>query len=306
LDKSVVNQPTAVADDSRYSGPIRHLVSLPGGLLAISSGKGSDQVGIYDPKNAPKKVGRLSVPEGHKLACPPVALDGGVLLADRAGQVSLLDPQTGDPLAVPFQPPLEPGAEVDWAPLAVVEGKPQVLLADGKSKLYWLGLQEEPRPHFEILAEAAVATPIVSPLAVLGETVYAGDAGKMLAPFSLPKLVRGKERLLDGLCALGPVRVGDGVLVATDDGYLCCLDAHGRMLWQKPLPYGPLAGLPLRLGSQYLLASRTGTLWRVDAATGKEIAKLETGYPLATGPVSLGRQLLVGGHDGTLYEVRQP
>jgi outer membrane protein assembly factor BamB len=294
-----------VADYARFSGPARYVVPLPGGSLAISSGKGSEHIGIYDPKNAPTIVGWLNVPDGHKLACPPVALDGGVLLADRAGQVSLLDLE-GDPLAEQFQPPLEPGAEVDWATPAVVDGKPQVLLADGKSKLYWLGLQEDPRPHLEILAEATVTTPIVSPLAVLGDTVYAGDASKMLAPFALPKLTRGKERLLDGFCALGPVRVGDGVLLATDDGQLLCLDAKGRLLWQSTLKYGPLAGLPLRLGAHYLLAARNGTLWRVDAATGKESGKFETGCPLATGPVALGRQLLVGGHDGTLYEVRQP
>jgi outer membrane protein assembly factor BamB len=128
----------------------------------------------------------------------------------------------------------------------------------------------------------------------------------VLAPFTLPKLVRGKERPLDGLCALGPVRVGDGVLLSTDDGQLLCFGAKGRLLWQNPLRYGPLAGLPLRVGSHYLLAARNGALWRVDAATGKELGKVETGYPLATGPVAFGGQLLVGGHDGTLYEVRQP
>jgi outer membrane protein assembly factor BamB len=281
-------------------------VPLAGGLLAVSSGKGSDQIGIYDPKNTPTKVGALRLPDGHKLACPPVALGDGVLLADRTALVSLLEPQTGDRLAVPFQPSVEPGAEFDWAAPAAVEGKPQVLLADGKSKLYWVALQDEPAPHLAILAMATVTSPIVSPLAVVGETVYAGDAGKTLAPFALPKLVRGKERPLDSLCALGPVRVGDSVLLSTDDNRLLCLNAKGRLSWQTQLRYGPLAGLPLRAGNHYLLAARNGTLWRVDAATGKELGKVETGCPLATGPVAFGGQLLVGGHDGTLYEVRQP
>ena len=204
LAKGVLSQPTAVPGLTLFPAPVRCVVPLPGGLLAISSGKGSKQVGIYDPNNAPTKVGPLTVPDGHELACPPVALDGGVLLADRAGQVSLLDPATGDPLAERFQPALEPGTQVDWMVPAVVEGKPQVVLADGKSKIYWLGLQDEPQSHLEVLAQATVTTPIVSPLAVLGNTVYAGDAGKMLAPFGLPKLARGKERLLDGFCASAP------------------------------------------------------------------------------------------------------
>ena len=152
---------------------------------------------------------------------------------------------------------------------------------------------------------ATVTSPIVSPLAMVGDTVYAGDAGKVLAPFSLPKLVRGKERPLDGLCALGPVRVGDGVLVSTDDGQLLCLTPRDACRGKTSCRYGPFAGLPLRVGGHYLLAAANG-------ACGELTRRPERSWEsrnrlsLATGPVAFGGQLLVGGHDGTLYEVRQP
>ena len=141
---------------------------------------------------------------------------------------------------------------------------------------------------------------------MLGETVYATDAGKVLVGLGLAETRPREGTPLGGRFAWGPARVGDAVLLATDDNHLLCLDAKGNRRWQTPLEHGPLAGAPLRLGGQYLLASRDGTIWRVDAATGKELGKLDVGCPLATGPVARGGRLLVGGHDGTLYEVRQP
>jgi hypothetical protein len=87
---------------------------------------------------------------------------------------------------------------------------------------------------------------------------------------------------------------------------LHCLDAEGKLLWQVPLPYGPLAGDPLELDGAYVLAAAVGVIWRIDPATGNELARIETGYPLATGPTLLGEDLLVAGEDGSLYKVPKP
>jgi outer membrane protein assembly factor BamB len=302
--RAAVREPDTAPDATMLKQPIRHLARLTSGLVAMSAGRGSDLVGVFDPKNiSADKLYWPTMPD--KLACAPIAMGQGLLVATRAGQICLLEPQQATPLAEPFQPRLEPGAEVEWTTPAVL-GERQIVVSDGKSKVYYLRIQDEPKPHFEIITETVVAKPILSPLAALGEMAYGVDAGKLLAAFALPKLAPGKGLTLGGQCAWGPGCFGDRVVLSTDDGRLLCLDARGNLLWNEPLPYGPLAGAPLRLGETLLLASRRGTIWRVDVAKGKERGKLDVGLPLATGPVLFGQQLLVGGHDGTLYELRQP
>ena len=226
-------------------------------------------------------------------------------MPSKGGQVFWIDPQQGEPLAEPFQPRLEPGAELDWTIPAIISDT-QAVLADGKTAIYLLGVQDQPKPHLAALAQTAVAKPIAAPLGVLGQTAFVADASGGLTVLGLPALAHGNEVALGGRCIWGPSRVGDNVFVSTDDNHLLCFDSKGNRVWRVALDHGPLAGAPLRLGDHFLLASRSGFVWRAEAATGKELAKVDAGYPLATGPVLCGQKLLIGGHDGTLYEVRQP
>ena len=58
------------------------------------------------------------------------------------------------------------------------------------------------------LAEAKAAplskAPLVSPVAVLGKSVYVADADDNLLSFVLPELSPGKSTALGGHCAWGP------------------------------------------------------------------------------------------------------
>jgi outer membrane protein assembly factor BamB len=298
----VIDEPGAPADASKLKKPLRCALQLSGGLLALAAEAGTDQIGILDPQSQPLRLRWFKTP--NALACAPVAAAGGLLIPGKIGQVYLLDPD-GKPLAEPFQPRLEAGVELNWRTPAAV-GDKEAVLADGATKLYRLAVADQPKPHLVALAEATVAEPIVSPVAVVAETAYAVDGAGVLAAFELPKLTRAKQLTLSGRCVLGPIAVGGRVLLTTDDEKLLCMGAKGERLWQVALPYGPLAGTPLALGGHYLLASQSGVIWRIDAGSGKELGKVDLGLPLGTGVALLGDQLLVGGHDGTLYEVRQP
>ena len=173
----------------------------------------------------------------------------------------MFDPR-GNSLAEPFQPRLAPNSRIQWiAPTAVSER--EAVIADGKDHVYRLGLEDQPKPHLAPLAEAAVVKPIVVPPAVLGDTVFGANAGPTLNLFMLPTLAAGKDVPLGGACVWGPARIGDNVLLATDDDQLECFDAGGIRLWQQKLAYGPLAGAPadrrkLRLG----IARRHGSAHR--------------------------------------------
>lgn len=299
----VVNEPIAAADAWRVNKPINNVVPLPNGLLAMNGGKGSNLIGVFDPKDENPLLYLLT--RKDELACPPVAMGGGLLVADRAGQVSLIDPKTGDDLAKPFMPRLEPGEKIDWMPPAAADENSAVL-ADGRGKVYLLGIKDQPEPHIALLGQTTVANPVVSAMAVFGATAFGADSANMLGGFAIPKLERSKEVNLETRCNWGPVRIGDVVFVTTDDDRLLCIDAEGNVTWRVELKHGPLAGAPLRHGESFIIVARGGAIQRLDAANGNELGALEAGCPLATGASLLGDALLVGGYDGTIYKLRQP
>ena len=239
------------------------------------------------------------------LACPPIALADGLLAPLSAGQIYLLDPLSGNSLCTPFQPRLQPGTLPCWqGPVAV--GEKEVVISDGRKRLYRLQLVDKPSMRLAVAAEVELAEPIVSPLATTGKAVCGVEAAGKLDFFQLPDLTRSQQHALAGRCDWGPCRVGDRVMLTVQAGPCYCFDESGQPVWQAALPYGRLAGPPLAVKDHYLLAAASGVVWRVDAASGKELGKVDVGRPLATGPVQLGDRLLLGGHDGSLYGVSEP
>lgn len=285
--------------------PVGHVIRFDGGLLAMTAGEGSDRIAVFDPGQQQERFRWLQLPD--TLACPPIAFAGGLLAPCKVGQVYLIDPRNGSKQTEPFQPWLEGGVHIPWR-LPADAGKNGVVLADGRTRLYRVEIEAQPKPHLVARDQQELSQPIVSPVAVVGDVAYAVDAVGALCVFKLPELTPAKDQqqVLSGRCVWGPRRVGGQVILATDDGQLLCLDGSGELRWRVKLPYGPLAGTPLELGDHYILAATGGVVWRVDAESGKELGKIETGRPLGTGAVLLGRQLLLGGRDGSLYEIEQP
>jgi len=305
----IADQPTVALKPAEIRGPVTDVVAMKDRLLVMAFATGEKQLPVFDPQEA-NRFRWLFLPDplrGH-----PIAFSDGLLAPCEVGQVFLLDPRSGDKRAEPFQPALEGGVRVAWSrpvPVAaggVSDGESEFLVAEAHTGLYRVGIKDQPKRHLAMLAHADLTEPLVSPLAVLGQVAYAVDAADSLCAFELPKLTPGRPQPLGAKCLWGPGRVGDHVLLATDDDQLYCLDAKQQIVWQVALAYGPLAGAPLEADGHYLLASASGVIWRVEPATGRELAKLETGYPLGTGPVRLGDGLLVGGHDGSLHKVPLP
>jgi len=273
--------------------------ALEGGRLALVGGSGEARARIAG-KNPADRLRWLALPD--PLGSTPISFAGGLLVPGRLGQVFVIDPEDGRNLVDPFQPQLKAGVEYVWS-VPVKLGENEALLADGRDKLYRLGVSPQTTPHLVKLAEAPLAGPVTSPVVVLGETAYAVDGTDDLRSFVLPDLSAGPTWTLEGGVAWGPV-VSDGkVLVATRGGELLCLDDARKEIWRVPLPYGLLAGAPLSDDGGYLLATQNGVVYRIAAESGAELAKIEIGEPLAAGPVALGQRLLLTGHDGTLLVV---
>ena len=295
--KPIFVMPPAVTEET-----FTNQLVLGGGKLAIDSGAGSKRIMVLSPNETPLS---LSAEVPDELTCSPIAFGGRMLAPCRVGQVFLIDPTSAGRSVAPFQPRVSSGQKFQWQAAAVVD-KSRAVLTDGGRMIYLLGLKDQPQPQLTALAEREAETPIIRPLATVGDIVYGVDDDGRLCTFKLPELLPGEKTALSGRVTWGPRRVGDAVLLATDDGRLLCLSGQEKPLWNVALNIEVLAGDPLAVGSSYILATADGIILRIDAQTGKQQAKIETNRPLATGPTPYGDNLLIGGHDGCIHQIKQP
>jgi outer membrane protein assembly factor BamB len=277
------------------SGEWAMVVGAPG------SAKRDRQLLLVDPKSNKKRW--LPLPD--VLAAAPITFGEGLLVPCRVGQVFCLDPGDGKNQLEPFQPRLEAGTLFAWSSPARL-GEMEALISDGRTKLYRIGIEARPKPHLVALAEATLAEPTASRIAVLEKTAYVADSGGRLLSFALPDLMPGKDWPLGSPPVWGPIRAGDCVLVVSAKGDLLCVDDQQSLRWEVALPYGPLTGNPLVAGETILLTSVSGVVYRIDAATGAQRAKLDVEQPLAGSPLLLGDRLLLPGRDGTVLIVESP
>jgi hypothetical protein len=296
-------EPIVTVEASRLGKPLSSLLALPEERFAISSGAGTTPIAIYDPQEQERQFRWLVSP--HELAAAPASFAGGVMAACADGEVSLLDPMARvDRMAKPYAITLPGVTEWKWQVPQSVDDKLAVL-CDGDRRVIALHITGV----VPALTEAAVAmskSALVSPISVLGKSVYVVDADNKLASFTLPDLSPGKTQDIGGHCTWGPQVISNLVLMATDKNKLIAIDSRQQMIWQADLSYGPLAGAPFRAGADIYLASQSGIVWRIGAANGKERGKADAGCPLGSGPLVVGSRLIVGGQDGSLLEVKKP
>ena len=161
-------------------------------------------------------------------------------------------------------------------------------------------------------ASAELGDRITSPVALIGNTVYAVDAGGILHSMKLPNLTGATTTDIGAKAVWGPRRVGQRVLLSTGANQLVCLaDDDKRLHWQIDLPHDdPLAGAPITLGDDnggdFIITSTSGVISRIDADTGEEIAAVELNQPIGSGAVVHGGQLFVLARDGTLLRAPLP
>ena len=298
--QSVLDNPLVAIN--QIQRPVSGVARMRDGLLIVSTGRGSEQLEVFDPQATPKKFRPLVLPDA--LAANPIAFGKGIIAPCVAGQVFVLNPRSGGRLLEPFQPKQSATDRPDWQ--LPVDAGDSVLLSDGRKTLYRLGAVQQPKAHLAALNTVELDARMVTVPSIVGKTAYVVDEKDNLHPLALPKLDPGKPQPLGGRCTWGPYSVGDSLLVANDADKLLCFDADGKLSWSAGLIHGRPVGRPLAVGGDFILASYDGVVWRVAAATGKESAKLETGHSLGAGPVLLGDKLLLCGHDGSLYLIDQP
>ena len=286
---------------------VRESLALPNNQWAFFGRPISDEILLLDPAS---NAGSLSVVrldlQDAKPSALPTPFYGGLLIGSSTGPVYWIDAKTGQSKAHPFQPSLQPGVAMKWLSPAVTEDGRFAAIADQNGRAYMLTVSQASSPELVASLDVSTEKQLTGPLAVLGESVFATarDVGTaVMVSFNSADLQIQHEWSLEGQVAWGPKRMGDGVLIATDNGELIRWGTEPQPTWTVPLPYGPLAGEPLLDGDAILLASVSGVVWKVDAQTGEELAKIDVQEPLGTGPVVFRKRLLVCGGDGTVHIV---
>ena len=302
LKSPVVDQPVSKEFDTRHPIVLSTRTDLKDGSVVFAPLGGDTRMLLVA---ASPRAGRLlSVPD--PLACPPAALGKGLIVPTRIGQVSWLNPATGQPVATPFQPPLLVDSNVRWTiPSATTDGK-EFVISDGP-RVYRVALVREPVPHLEAAATSEeLAAPIVTAIATFDSLALAADAAGRLRVFRLPDLAIDQSIELGGGVTWGPRRIGKVALLATSNDELICLSSDAKIAWRQSLKQGPLAGTPAVSGEELILSTLGGHVVRLALADGNTLGIAELGQPLATGPVALDKQWMVATQDGTLLVIASP
>ncbi|MHB8897563.1 MAG: outer membrane protein assembly factor BamB family protein, partial [Thermoguttaceae bacterium] len=298
------DDPARTIPSAELTAPLEQVVRLPGGAVAMIPGGRPVDIPVFAAGRTAEEARIRHLGLTSPLSGDAVVFADGLLTPTEGGQVFVLDAGTGAEIAKPFQPQLEAGRTYRWSRPAVI-GKDQFVIADDAGGIYRVQVKADPIRHLAAAATAQLDDPVTSPIAVLGNLVYAVDRADSLVRLDLSDLVNKTQTPLGAKCVLGPWTVGNRVVLVTDDERMHVIDSSGKSRSDK-LPYGQPTGEPLADGSHWLLASATGVVWRVDPATGDELGKKETELALAAGPALSGSRLLAAGHDGTLYWLEKP
>lgn len=241
---------------------------------------------------------------------PAVAFRGGAAVPLSTGLVKLLNVDTANDLASPFQPPLQAGQRLNWKQPAVVSADGSVLaVSDGANTIFRLTVKNEPQPHLAALGETVVDHNVVSPLAVAAGTLYAvsrSPSADTLYSFQTPDLQVGPKKALEGRVRFGPASSGEVVFVADDKNLYCC-EGAGKIRWSIPLAHGIPSAPPIPYEQDFVVVTQSGSVYRVSQDKGQEAAGIvEVGEPLVSPASLFNGRLLSAGPDGTIHLVPLP
>ncbi|MCA9185744.1 MAG: PQQ-binding-like beta-propeller repeat protein [Planctomycetales bacterium] len=294
-----------------------HAIALEDDSAVLTSEPPSAELLIYDPKSPSMRLRSSELKVGDEtLSCLPMAFSRYLVACVPTGQVQLVDPQTGQPKVLPFQPALAAGDRVHWIQPTITDRQNlQFAVADASGHVYRLAIRAKPQPHLAVDREQDLSLELAAGLATVGNTIWAvqrlPDADTML---SLDKttLQPTDSIALNSRVVWGPTLVGGNVLIATDTSELCAFKDQGKM-WTSKLHGTSLASPPLARNGELIVASREGIFWRIDPASGASIPwdgnasppqdVFDAGQPLGSAMLTAASRLWFTGTDGTLFEL---
>jgi hypothetical protein len=301
----VQDQPLAAQFRPSNPPAMTTAVNLGQGRAAFCA-PGSDQILLYDPTKGTQSPRWVNL--ASPLACAVTPMGNGFIAPLSVGQVFDLSATDGTSIATPFQPRVQPGTAMQFAPAGVIDAaQRRFVISDGREKIYLVAVANQPSPHMEAVAEGSAGPyPIQSRMIVLGDVAIGIGGESHIARFQLPSLEPAGVSNLPAPVVWGPFPAGDAVLLATADGQLVLISPSGEEIWRAPLEHGNLAGEPLVDKDSILIAFRNGVIERRAKSDGKPLGSVNVEHSLAAGPVDFSQRLVVTATDGTLLVVDRP
>lgn len=306
---------TATSKTESTSAPIAR-VDLPrplsgaaraqplGGEAIVFSAGGADAKALLVGRDGDKL--RLAPLEpADRWAAAPIAFAGGLVGPTASGDVRWVA-ANGDSTAIqPFAPSRAAADRRTWSSPVALAGD-QLVVADD-DQLYLLALRDKPLRHLALVKQQRLEHPLASPLAAVGNVIYAVDGADRVLAIAAPSLEIKTETTLAAPAEFGPVTVGARVCVSDGDHRLLAFAGEAKPAWQVEPRLGPLVAIGSGDENQILCAFAGGVVAKLDVATGAIAGKIETGERLAGGLISKqAGKLLLSARDGTLVTLDAP
>jgi outer membrane protein assembly factor BamB/TolA-binding protein len=252
------------------------------------------------------KLQTLSAPS-NRPACPPIAVNGQLLVANSNGQVAVVDPRTGAMVGEAFQPPIKPAKKVRWIrPVQVSDTEVAVATEASdatSSALYLLEIQD----GRAVVAKSTLESngTFVGKLAVDNGFVFAADRIDNADAIIKFDVASGAETarvpLDDGLVVDGPWQTDKGLLVQLDSDQMVLLDSNLNQKWIRKIGNQRFACPPTSIAGRMALVLQSGRIIFIDDETGKETDVIDLGQPIVHAPTFANGKVYFSGMDGTVH-----
>lgn len=234
------------------------------------------------------------------LAAPPVYLGAGLLLVGQDGLITLVDPKHGTALVDPYVTPFDRSKPANWSAAVPLDAN-SFLVTEQSGRLLRIAREEKPRPRLVVVGdEISLGSALLADVVATDSAVIAATADGHIRALAVRDFSPLGTWDLAAPRALGPIAVGNLVLVADSNGDVLAIDKEGRRLWSAERHEGPILGTPLAQGEFLRLMGRDGTLHKLTASTGETLERIKLDLLPAGGPIALESGSAIPVAPGTL------
>ncbi|MFO0912875.1 MAG: PQQ-binding-like beta-propeller repeat protein [Pirellulales bacterium] len=228
---------------------------------------------------------------------------GGLLYAG-ARQIHWLDAATGQPKGAPFVPPVDLEGDAAWTGLVQAPDQPgHFLVADNAGHVYRAASDGQSGSALQQVKQNSLELPFFGPAAAGKQMLWllVGPVQQAkVCTVSITDLDLREQWELKSQPVIGPVRVGDQILVADELGGLHLWNAESAEYRTLQPNLGPAVGQPLWHDNLLWVAFLNGQIAAIDVQQGTVVKQFETRERLSGGPIVLGSFALGISGDGTL------
>jgi len=289
------------AASSLGSSEVLYRVPLPSPAIEARAWEGEREISIQEDGVGGMKVRRMMLP--HGVAGPLVVRDQRLpelVVPLRNGCLAVVDWTTGRWVGDPYQTAVRPGVPVKWTCLAALPNHRIAAVRDN-GRMWLLSVGDD---GWRAEHEITLSSPLVPPLAVLQNHVFAMDRQRRLTAVNYQS---GEVRLseaLDDRTVWGPCAVENRVWIGTARGQFQVWDDQPARVVVGDSVGMPWLGTPVTWRNHLLSASLKGEVVLWDSRHGTILDRVPLAGIPATGPTIWQDWLVVGMRDGRTLRLR--